>query len=209
MRVGRLDGQTVINPTFAEQASSDLDLVVTCTRGEIIMVEGSCEELGKSEVLGSLDLAHKSCIEIIDMIEELTKVAGKEKVEFVAPETDEVLKEKVRSLCDSVLDSNLKISLKQEREEDYDNLRKKIVEDLSEEYPESVVEIKKFIGEFQKEKMRRMVIDTSTRIDGRKLDEIRPITCELGYLPRVHGSAIFYPWSDTGACFRDTGYLDG
>ena len=191
VRVGRIDGETVINPTFAEQAGSNLDLVVTCTRGEIIMVEGSCAELDKKEVLGSLELAHKSCIEIIDMIEELTKLAGAEKVEFVAPADDEGLKEKVRSLSDSALESNLRISLKQEREEDYDNLKKKIVEGLSEEYPDSAGAVTKFIGEFQKAKMRRMVIDTSTRIDGRKLDEIRPITCELGYLPRVHGSAIF------------------
>jgi len=191
VRMGLIDGNYVVNPTYAQLEESRLDLVVTGTREDIVMVEGGAKELSENQIMSALEEAHKGIVEIVEVIEELREVAGVPKKEFVLPEIDQSLVDKVTQAVDKPLDDILRVSLKQEREESFDALVKKTIEDLSEEYPESERLISGIIGDIEKTKMRRMVIEEQRRIDGRKSDEIRQITCEIGVLPRVHGSAIF------------------
>ena len=191
VRMGLVDGKYVINPTYSQLENSLLDLVVTGTREDIVMVEGAAKELSEAQVLGALEEARKGINEILEMIDQIKDAAGVPKKEFVAEEIDQSLVDKVTRLVDEPLNGILRISMKQEREESFDALVNKTLEDLSEEYPESVAMISGLIREIEKNKMRRMVLDEGRRIDGRKTDEIREITCEIGVLPRVHGSAIF------------------
>ncbi|MBN2289648.1 MAG: polyribonucleotide nucleotidyltransferase [Candidatus Glassbacteria bacterium] len=191
VRMGLVDGNYLINPTYSQLEQSQLDLVVTGTRNDIIMVEGAAKELSDTKVLGALKEAHKGILEVLEMIEQITELAGVPKKQFVPQEVDRSLEDKVRSMVDDPLSEILRIPEKQQREESLEALVKKTVENLSEKYPESSAAISGLIGEIEKNKMRRMVIEQKQRIDGRKTDEIREITCEVGALPRVHGSAIF------------------
>lgn len=191
VRVGYIDGQYVLNPTFDQIEDSKLNLVVAGTRDAIVMVEGGAEELPAPQVLGGLEFARKGISEILDMIEEFAKAAGLPKREFTPPETDPELEEKVRAGVEAPLDKILRIAEKKERENAYDELVKSTVEALIGEYPEQETTIAGIIGDVEKKKMRQMVIQEGRRIDGRKSDEIRDITCELQVLPRVHGSALF------------------
>ncbi len=191
VRMGLIDGKYVINPTYSQLEKSLLDLVVTGTREDIVMVEGAAKELSEAQILGALEEARKGINEILEMIDQLKDAAGVPKKEFVPAEIDQVLVDKVTRLVDEPLKGILRISMKQEREESFDALVNKTLEDLSEEYPDSETMISGIIREIEKNKMRRMVLDEERRIDGRKTDEIREITCEIGVLPRVHGSAIF------------------
>jgi polyribonucleotide nucleotidyltransferase len=191
VRVGLIDGNYVLNPTYTELDQSSLDLVVTGTREDIVMVEGASRELSAADILGALQEARKGINETLEMIEQLTKLAGVPKEEFVPVETDSGLIEKVTQMVSEALDGILKMSSKQEREESFDALVVKTLEELSEEYPDSDSVISSVIRDIEKHKMRRMVIDEGRRIDGRKTDEIRDITCDIGVLPRVHGSAVF------------------
>jgi len=191
VRMGLIDGNYVLNPTYSQLENSRLDLVVTGTREDIVMVEGAAKELSDSQILAALKEAHVGINEILDMIGQLTDVVGVPKKEFIPEKIDDSLLDKITRMVDEPLNNILRISLKQEREESFDALVKKTIEDLSEEYPESETIISGILREIQKEKMRRMVLDEGRRIDGRKPDEIREITCEIGVLPRVHGSAIF------------------
>jgi polyribonucleotide nucleotidyltransferase len=125
------------------------------------------------------------------MIEELAKTASLQKKEFTPPETDSELEEKVHARVEAPLGEILRIADKKERENAYDELVKSTVGKLIEEYPEQETTIAVIIGDIEKKKMRQMVLQEGRRIDGRKNDEIRDITCEVQVLPRVHGSALF------------------
>lgn len=117
VRMGLIGDELVINPTFLQLEESQLELVVTGTRKDIVMVEGSADELSNEEILSALKMAHQAIGEIIDMIEEMTRLAGVPKKEFIAPEIDRNLVDQVSAMVNSPLDEILRISLKQEREE--------------------------------------------------------------------------------------------
>ncbi|MCE5272936.1 polyribonucleotide nucleotidyltransferase [bacterium] len=191
VRVGYIDGQYVLNPTFSQMDSSSLDLTVAGTRGDIVMVEGGANELPDTLVLGALEFAQKGIAEVVSLIDELVGQAGAPKQQFVPREMDPKLRELVRSRVENPLDDILTIAEKQAREETYNQLVADTVDDLAEEYPEMEKEISSVIGEMEKEKMRRMVLEQHRRVDGRSTTEIRQITCEIQVLPRVHGSALF------------------
>jgi polyribonucleotide nucleotidyltransferase len=191
VRVGYIDGQYVINPAFDQIEKSKLNLVVAGTREAIVMVEGGAEELPASVVLDGLKFAREGISEILGMIEEIANSAGVPKKEFIPPETDPKLEEKIRGRVEAPLDEILRIADKKERENTFDELVKSTVCELIEDYPEQETSIAGIIGDIEKKIMRRMVLQEGRRIDGRKNDEIRDITCEIQVLPRVHGSALF------------------
>ncbi len=191
VRVGYIDGQYVLNPTFGQMDSSSLDLTVAGTRTDIVMVEGGANELSSTVVLGALEFAQKGIAEVIELIAELTGQAGAAKQAFVAREMDQKLRDLVRGKVTGPLDDILTIAEKQAREETYNQLVADTIDDLAEEYPEMEKEISSVIGELEKEKMRRMVLEQGRRVDGRSTTDIRQITCEIQVLPRVHGSALF------------------
>ncbi|MFH1069587.1 MAG: polyribonucleotide nucleotidyltransferase [Candidatus Glassbacteria bacterium] len=191
VRVGYLDGNYVLNPTWEQTEKSQLNLVVAGTRKTIVMVEGGAQELPADLVLGGLKFAQGGIGEIIDLIEQIAAQAGVPKRQFVPPAVNQALLERVQSRVELPLEQILSISDKVERETRYADLVAEVERDLEDEFPEQEGEIALVVGDIEKRKMRRMVLRESRRIDGRRMDEIRPITCELQVLPRVHGSALF------------------
>ncbi|MCH8328420.1 MAG: polyribonucleotide nucleotidyltransferase [Candidatus Marinimicrobia bacterium] len=191
VRVGYLDGQYVLNPSFEQIASSALNLVVAGTRDAIVMVEGGANELPEDIVLGALKFASQGIGETLDLIDELVQAAGKPKKEFIGPVSDEALEQAVAARAESEFTDILKIADKADRADAVSNLKATVIEALADEFPDRDEEIKGFIGAIEKNKMRSMVVSEGRRIDGRGTTDIRDITCELGVLPRVHGSAVF------------------
>jgi polyribonucleotide nucleotidyltransferase len=191
VRVGYIDGQYVLNPGFSQLENSSLDLVVAGTRKATVMVEGGAGQMTPELVLGALEFSLQGINEILDLIDEITKAAGQPKKEFVPQQIDRQLVETVQASVGKSLDNILTIADKQTREYAYDDLIESTLTQMAEAFPEKEKDIIKIIGELEKEKMRRMVLAEGRRVDGRKPDEIREITCELEVLPRVHGSAVF------------------
>ena len=195
VRVSRIDGKLVINPTFSENERADLDLMVGATIDNILMVEGEMKEVSEADMLEAIKFAHEEIKKHCAAQIELSKELGKDvKREYCHEKNDEELKAKVIA---ETYDEAYKIATsgtaKQERSDLFDALEAKFCEQYTEE---ELAELKPLIhryfhDEVQKKAMRNMILDEGIRLDGRKTDEIRPIWCEVGYLPAAHGSAIF------------------
>ncbi|MBQ0006837.1 MAG: polyribonucleotide nucleotidyltransferase, partial [Alistipes sp.] len=194
VRVARIDGQFVINPTFAQLDNADLELMVAATYDNIMMVEGEMKEVSEHDMLEAIKFAHteikKHCLAQM----ELTKEVGKEtKREYCHETDDEILREALRDFCYDRCYAIAKSGLaKHERENAFEGLKAEFVETIAEEErDEKMVMVNRYYSAVEKEAMRRMIIDEGLRLDGRKNDQIRPIWCEVDYLPGAHGSAIF------------------
>jgi polyribonucleotide nucleotidyltransferase len=195
VRVGRLSGQWVLNPTFEQLEYSDVDLVVMGTENAITMVEGGAMEVPEEDLVDALDAAHVGIKELVSIQKEiLAELDIPEDMEWEpAVEIDVDLQNRVEELAVSRVQETLTIADKQAREDAMSALRSEILEELSEEYPEETDEqaIKEHFRTTEKQVMRRQVLDQKKRIDGRGLDEVRPLSSEVRILPRVHGSALF------------------
>ncbi len=191
IRIGHVDDRYVVNPTRSQLMESDLNLIVAGSRDAIVMVEGCASIVSEEVVLDALVFAQDAIRPLIELQEELRSKAGKKKFVVAAPERDEELEKKVRELAQKELESALSIPSKVERNHAKKMLKERIVEELSVAFPDSDSEISAVLKDLEKEIMRSMILDKETRIDGRKFNEIRPINCEIGVLPRTHGSAIF------------------
>jgi len=191
VRVGRIDGQFIVNPTFAQLEESDINLTVAGSAESITMVEGGGREIAEAEMLEALAFGHEHVKKIVAKIEELREVAGKTKMEFEPAQVDEELKNKVHGMAEAKLREYNNVADKDERKNLKRKLSDEIKEALEEEFPESEGPIGNVIHDLDSEIMREMIVKEGRRIDGRKPDEIRPITCEVGVLPRTHGSALF------------------
>ncbi len=193
VRVGLIDGEFVVNPTFAQLSGSRMDLVVAGTGEAVIMVEGEAKEVSEDEMLEALSFAHAQIRKVIDMQEQLRAAAGKEKTRFEKKEPDENL---VRSLeteyRDSMKDA-LGMADKKARGQELARLREQAVADhgITEDGEPLAGQIDGILRTLEKNLMRTKVLEEGLRIDGRKPDEVRPITCQVGVLPRAHGSALF------------------
>ncbi len=170
---------------------SDLNLIVAGSKDAIVMVEGCASIVSEDVVLEAIVFAQDAIRPLIELQEELRSKAGKEKFVVVAPERDEELEKKVKELAQKELETALSIPSKVERNHAKKMLKERIVEELSVAFPDSESEISAVLKDLEKEIMRAMILEKETRIDGRKFHEIRPISCEIGVLPRTHGSAIF------------------
>lgn len=192
VRVGRINGELIINPTISEMKQSDLELVVGGTRESVAMVEGEMKEISEAEMLGAIKFAHEAIIKLCDWQLELQKEFGKPKREVAQEVINEELKAKVVELVGSRIAD---ITKSRPAKKEYSDAIKAVVDDvltqLNETYPESKDEIKEFCYEIQKKAFREMIINDSVRLDGRALDQVRPIWTQVGYIPRTHGSAIF------------------
>ncbi|PID75849.1 MAG: polyribonucleotide nucleotidyltransferase [Deltaproteobacteria bacterium] len=189
-RVGFVDGAYVLNPTVAELEKSSMDIVVACTRKAIVMVEGRAEELSEDEVLSGIFYAFENLQPLLDVQEELQKSSGKAKIEFAVPEVDEELMARVREVAAAGMAEVFDTSDKMERSKAYAGLRDQVLSTLDPE-AEKAAEIKALLDSFKKSYMRDKIVNEEIRIGGRRHDEIRTISCEVGYLPRTHGSALF------------------
>src|SRR5262249_19924634 len=196
VRVGRKDGEFVAYPTVEDLESCDLDVIVACSRDAIVMVEGGAAEATESDLVDALMFAHETAQPVLDLIEKLRAAVGKPKKEFKAAELPPEVKARVPQIVDEDLKKATKVTDKKARYDGYKALKKKLQETLLAELgPEKYVTVEKLVGaEFEERKahvVRSYVLDEGKRIDGRDTRSIRPIMCEAGLLPRVHGSALF------------------
>ncbi|MBO5804969.1 MAG: polyribonucleotide nucleotidyltransferase [Bacteroidales bacterium] len=194
VRVARIDGEFVINPTFQALERADLDIMVAATYENIMMVEGEMKEVTEKDMLDAIKFAHeeikKHCVAQKELMEEVGKV---NKREYCHEEDDEDLRNALVSFCYDKCYAIAKSQLgKHEREDAFSALKDEFIETIpEEERDDKMVMINRYYGQVEKECMRRMIVDEGVRLDGRNTRQIRPIWCETNYLPGAHGSAIF------------------
>jgi len=191
VRVGLKDGKYILNPTFEEMADSELDLVVAGSAEAIVMVEGGAKEISEDEMVGALSFASEHIKPLVEMQNQLAARVGKPKIEVSVPEIPEDLTNRVLSLSETDLAAAISITDKQERADAISTMKKRIIDELSEDFPESEGDISRVIYDREKEMVRLRIVRDHTRLDGRGFDDIREITCEVGLLPRTHGSSLF------------------
>ena len=202
VRVARINGEYVIDPTYEQMKEADMDLMVGATKDNIMMVEGEMNEVSEQDLIGALKAAHEAIKPMCEMQEELSKACGTDvKREYDDEINDEELREQVRKetydACYAEAQSG--DNDKKHREETYEKIKSDFTEaydaahtELSEdELEEKHAEIDRYFADVQRDSMRRSVLDTGKRMDGRATDEIRPIWCEIDTLPMPHGSALF------------------
>ncbi len=201
VRVARIGGEFVINPTFAQLKDADMDLMVGATEENIMMVEGEMKEVQESDLLAALKAAHEAIKPMCRLQKELSKELGKDvKREYCHEVNDEQLREDVKAVCYQKAYDVTKQGLeKQQRAEAFEAIREAYKEEYAaahadmpaEELEEKNTLIDRYYHDVEKEAMRRCILDEGIRLDGRKTTDIRPIWCEAGPLPGPHGSAIF------------------
>lgn len=196
MRVARVDGELIALPTFEQSAKADIELIVACTKDAIVMVEGGADEASETEVIDALYFAFNEAQKIIGLIEKLRAAVGKTKREFSVAKLDAGIAGKVAALADAKLKVACVIKEKKARYEAYAAIKKEVVAAISAELgAEAYAAVEKLVKEEVENRkytvVRAMVLDERKRIDGRDTKTIRPISCEVGLLPRVHGSALF------------------
>ncbi|MDP2599263.1 MAG: polyribonucleotide nucleotidyltransferase [Deltaproteobacteria bacterium] len=193
VRVGRIDGKFVINPTPAQIDESDIDIIVSGSKDAVVMVEGGAKEIEESVMIEAIRFAHQSIQPVLKIQEELAKKAGKPKWEVKAVEVDAGLNKKTTDFLKGKLKEAYATPSKQERS----NTLKKLAENLLLELcplgaeDPNLETVKQIYEEEQRTHVRQMVLEQKRRIDGRGTKDIRPITCETSLLPRTHGSAVF------------------
>ncbi len=191
VRVGRVDGKFIVNPTKTELAHSDMSIIVAASKDAVVMVEGGLAVLPEEDVLEAIFFGFEAAQPLIEMQDELREKAGKPKFDVPVPEVDTRLEEKVKELASSRLDSIIRIPKKMARNKAKKELLEEIWGAVKEEFPDSKGEVSSIFKELEKDAMRSMILKERVRIDGRGFDEVRPIWCSVGDLPRAHGSAVF------------------
>lgn len=189
--VGLVDGQFVINPNAADTEKSRLHLTVAGTKDAVMMVEAGALEVSEGDVLEAILKGHDAIKEIVTLQEQMVDAVGVPKKEVPLYETPPEIAEKVRSLARDKISESLLLSEKQEREDRISAIKKEVKEALLLEFPESEKDIKAAFEDILKDIVREKIIKEKVRPDGRHPDEIRPITCDVGVLPRTHGSGLF------------------
>ncbi len=191
VRLGRVDGEWVVNPTFDQLDESDLDLVVAGRRGSIMMVEGGAIEMAESEMVAALGQAQEAINELLDAGQEIIDASSVEKMKWTAEEIPEDLERRVRELVESKMADALFGGEKQERQHNLSELKQSVQAALAEEFPEGAGDISKVFAAVEGEVTRARVLEAGERVDGRDTETVRAIECAVAILPRVHGSALF------------------
>ncbi len=194
VRVGRIDGEFVINPTISELEQSDIDMIVGGTAESVLMIEGDMDEISEKEMLEAIKAAHESIVKLCEFQEELREEYGKEKRVFEPEPVDEDLKSKVYEQAEEPIREVVNTGLgKEEYSKRLKEIKDEVVEKLTgiEEYEEEADTIKNICGDIEKDELRSLILEKKERIDGRSPEEVRDIWTQVGYLARTHGSAIF------------------
>ncbi|MDW7771539.1 MAG: polyribonucleotide nucleotidyltransferase [Desulfobulbaceae bacterium] len=190
-RVGYLDGEYILNPTQSQLEKSAMDLVVAGTGKAVVMVEGRTGELSEDVVLDGIYFAHQGIQPLIELQEQLRGEIGKAKREVIAPVVNEALKVKVEELAAAGMEEVVSTPDKMARGDRYDRLKAELIVQIDEELYESEAEVFELLSSYKKKIMRDRIVSQGQRLDGRSFAEVRPISCEVGILPRAHGSALF------------------
>ena len=210
-RIGLIDGDYVLNPTLQELEESELDLVVAGTEDAVMMVESQADELTEEQMLGAVMYAHESCQDVIEAIIDLAEKAAKEPFEFIAPD-DDAEKKLVKKAAEKGIKAAYKLKDKMERQtalrDAKSAAKEKLVasEDNADGMSESV--FNDVFKSVESNVVRSSVIKTKKRIDGRKLDQVRPIESQVGLLERTHGSALFTRGETQALCVATLGTSD-
>ena len=190
-KVGRIDGEFVLNPTHEEMELSDIDLFVAGSEDAIIMVEGSAKEVKEEEILEAILFGHQSLKPVIDLQKKMKAGLGVTPREFELQKPEETLYERVSALAEEKLMETFQVTEKGKRREGLEEILQLTLHELGAEDEPAQKMVKVAFEETYRKLVRKLILEKKQRIDGRKLSEIRPISCEVGILPRTHGSALF------------------
>lgn len=191
VRMGRVNGEFVVNPTKAQLEETDLNVVVAGTKDAILMVEGGAQEVPEEVLLEVIMAAHEEIKKIVAFQEEFQPKVGKVKREFPNKDVPEEIVAAVKAFAHDKLDAAVRCADKQQRDEQENAVRAETYEHFEEIYPENMNDVRLAFDKLVKEVVRHMITVEKIRPDGRQLDEVRPITCRVGVLPRSHGSGLF------------------
>ncbi|MGC1402928.1 MAG: polyribonucleotide nucleotidyltransferase [Thermodesulfobacteriota bacterium] len=191
IRVGRIDGEFILNPTNSQLRESDINLIIAGNRGAVVMVEGGAKEVPEEDLVRAIFYGHQGLQAILELQKDLRQAVGNTKKEWPVPIVNEALKAGVFAQAEMPLKEALTINGKKERQERIHDIQADLLEELGQDAPETKKEIKKLFEELERRLVRDMVLKEKTRLGGRTFNEVRPISCEVAVLPRVHGSALF------------------
>ncbi|MGB5313818.1 MAG: polyribonucleotide nucleotidyltransferase, partial [Polyangiales bacterium] len=191
VRVARVDGQLIANPTYEEQSKSDCDLLIAASKDAIVMVEGEAEEMSEGDMIAAIQFGHEAVQGVLELIEKLREAVGKEKWAFEPPKRDERIDARVKDVALSKVIEACNIAEKHPRYDRFSEIKKEVVAELAGEFPDQEGNIKDAYEDLRYNTMRAQVLDDKRRVDGRDYKTVRPIAIEVGLLPRVHGSSLF------------------
>ncbi len=191
LRVGRVDGHWILNPTFQQLEFSELDLTVSGSADSIVMVEGGALELSEPDMLDALKVAHKGIQKLLDIAKPVMEKSAVKKMSWTKPEPDAALVARVREWGDAPIRKAIQGADKATRAANVKVVKADVAARLAEEFPDAAREISGELGDIEYRAMREQVLETGERVDGRGTDTVRPITVDVGLLPRTHGSALF------------------
>lgn len=191
VKVGRVDGELIINPTYEQRMKSDIDLTVAGTKEAIMMVEAGANEVSESDMLDAIMFAHEEIKQLCVFIEEIANEVGKEKMEYVVFKADNDVDEAVRAYATDKMIEAIKTFDKLERLENMEKVETETHEHFAEIFEDRDKEVGEVLYAIKKEQVRSMILDEGVRPDNRKLSEIRPLFSETGFLPRAHGTGLF------------------
>jgi len=191
VRVGRVDGRFIANPTLSQQVESDINLIVACNRSGISMVESGSLFVSESDMIEAIFFGHEAMQPMLDMQEQLKNEIGKPKRVIPTETVNEELRKKVSEMGAPLLQDVVTTADKMLRQEKGRQAHNKIQDALNETYEDMESEVSEAVHDLEKKMIRQMILEEGKRIDGRAFTEVRPIECVVGLLPRVHGSALF------------------
>ncbi len=191
VRVGRIEGQLKINPPSSELEKSDINIIVAGSKTGLVMVEGGSDVVGEADLLEAIFFGHREMQPLIDLQSKLKESAGLPKRAFKPPQKDPELVDRLNAAAAERMRDAICIPQKKTRQNAMRELKAQIFEDLGEAYSDRQKEVYAILDDLHKQISRNLILKENRRIDNRKFDEIRPIICEVGLLPRPHGSALF------------------
>jgi polyribonucleotide nucleotidyltransferase len=191
VRVGRLEGQLIANPTISQQENCDINLIVAGNRNAVVMVEGGGQFVSESDIIDAIFFGHEAIQPMLDMQEELRRSVGKEKRAVSEVRVDESFCERIAQVATPKLREVITTADKLDRQKKRHETQLAVLETFADETDDRKALIKDQLHEVERHMVREMILEDGKRIDGRAFTEVRPIECTVGVLPRVHGSALF------------------
>jgi polyribonucleotide nucleotidyltransferase len=210
VRIGRIRENWILNPTFQQLAYSDVDIIVVGSRDALIMVEGGAVEVPEADVLEGLDVAHGGIRQLIDFQEELVSGLRQPEMEWTPQLPNQALTARVQDIAKPRVAEAMALAEKQQRNQALAVVKEDVVDRLQgelseEEFEESLDQVGEILRSIEKASMRRRILDEGIRADGRDLGSVRDISCEVGLLPRTHGSALFTRGQTQALCVATLG----
>ena len=191
VRVGRVGGQLVANPTYKQMEESDLELVIAGTKDAVMMVEARAKEVSEETILAAIAFGQNAVAAMVRMQEALAASVGQLKIPFTSPTVDPALLERIAALAREPIRALATLPEKEAQQARREQIREETLRAFSGEPVEIQLQVKETLEKIERDEMRRLVLEERIRTDGRRLEEVRPITCDTGVLPRTHGSALF------------------